>query len=80
MPYFSETLSPREIAVLRLVAQGLSPKMVSNRLIMTSRTVHFHFANIKAKLGVHTMEEVMFIAGRDNLLGEYRVGEDVETE
>jgi LuxR family maltose regulon positive regulatory protein len=80
MPYFSETLSPREIAVLRLVAQGLSPKMVSNRLNMTSRTVHFHFANIKAKLGVHTMEEVMFIAGRENLLGEYRVGDDVETD
>jgi two-component system, NarL family, response regulator, fimbrial Z protein, FimZ len=80
MPYFNETLSPREIAVLRLVAQGLSPKMVSNRLNMASRTVHFHFANIKAKLGVHTMEEVMFIAGRENLLGEYRVGDDVESE
>jgi DNA-binding NarL/FixJ family response regulator len=78
MPYLNETLSPREIAVLRLVAQGLSPKMVSIRLRMTSRTVHFHFANIKAKLGVQTMEEVMFVAGRDDLLGEYAKGEDVE--
>jgi DNA-binding NarL/FixJ family response regulator len=80
MPYFNETLSPREIAVLRLVAQGLSPKMVSNSLNMSSRTVHFHFANIKAKLGVHTMEEVMFITGRDNLLGEYSKGEDMQEE
>jgi DNA-binding NarL/FixJ family response regulator len=80
VPYFNEALSPREIAVLRLVAQGLSPKMVSNRLSMTSRTVHFHFANIKAKLGVQSMEEVMFVAGRDNLLGEYSKGEDVQED
>ncbi len=78
MPYFNETLSPREIAVLRLVAQGLSVKMTAIRLGMTTRTVHFHFANTKARLGVHTMEEVMFVAGRDNLLGEYWTGDVVE--
>lgn len=80
MPSFNETLSPREIAVLRLVAQGLSTKMVSGQLCMTTRTVHFHYANIKAKLGVCTMEEVMFVAGRDNLLGEYWKGEEVNGE
>ncbi len=78
MPVIFENLSPREIAVLRLVAQGLSVKMVAKRLNMTARTVHFHFANIKAKLGVHTMEEVMFVAGRDNLLGEYWTGEGLD--
>lgn len=78
MPYFNESLSPREISVLRLVAQGLTVKMAASRLGMTTRTVHFHFANIKAKLGVHTMEEVMFVAGREDLLGEYWTGEEVE--
>lgn len=76
MPYFNETLTSREIAVLRLVARGLSVKMTASRLNMTTRTVHFHFANIKAKLGVHTMEEVMFVAGRENLLGEYWIGDE----
>lgn len=78
MPYINEPLTPREIAVLRLVAQGQSVKMIAIRLTMTTRTVHFHFANIRAKLGVHTLEEVMFVAGRENLLGEYWVGEDVD--
>lgn len=78
MPYFNESLSPREISVLRLVAQGLTVKMIAIRLGMTTRTVHFHFANIKAKLGVHTMEEVMFVAGREDLLGEYWTGEEVD--
>ena len=80
MPYFNETLSPREISVLRLVAQGLTVKLAASRLGMTARTVHFHFANIKAKLGVHTMEEVMFIAGREDLLGEYWIGDEGEME
>ena len=78
MPAINDPLSAREIAVLRLLAKGLSVKMLASRLHLASRTIHFHFANIKAKLGVHTMEEVMFVAGRDNLLGEYWVGEDVE--
>ncbi len=80
MPFLSENLSPREIAVLRLVAQGHSVKMTANRLKMTTRTVHFHFANIKAKLGVHSMEEVMYVAGRDDLLGEYWIGDGLDVE
>lgn len=78
MPYINDSLTPREISVLRQVAKGLSVKMISTHLGLTTRTVHFHFANIKAKLGVRTMEEVMFVAGSDNLLGEYFHGEDVE--
>ena len=74
-----DQLTRREIAVLRLTAQGLPVKMVAFRLGLTSRTIHFHYANIKAKLGVKTRAEVMFSAGRDGLLGEYIPGgEDVD--
>ncbi len=64
-------LTRREITVLRLLAKGLSAKLIAQNIHVKTRTVHYFFATIKNKLGVNTMEEVMYIAGRDDLLGEY---------
>jgi DNA-binding NarL/FixJ family response regulator len=71
------TLTRREITVLRHVAQGWNARAISGALHVTRRTIHYYFTSIKNKLGVHTMEEVMFIAGRDGLLGEYAPDEEV---
>ena len=45
-------LSPREIEVLRLVAEGLTDGQVAERLYVSPRTVSNHLRSIYKKLGV----------------------------
>jgi LuxR family maltose regulon positive regulatory protein len=46
-----EPLSPRELEVLRLLAQGLSNPQIAEVLIVSVGTVKTHTHNIFAKLG-----------------------------
>ena len=43
-------LTPRELDVLTLVAQGLSNPAIAQRLFLSEHTVHRHLANILRKL------------------------------
>ena len=43
-------LTPRELEVLKLVAQGLSNSDIARRLVLSEHTVHRHLANILRKL------------------------------
>jgi predicted ATPase/DNA-binding CsgD family transcriptional regulator len=43
-------LTPRELDVLKLVAQGLSNADIAQRLLLSEHTVHRHLANIRSKL------------------------------
>jgi predicted ATPase/class 3 adenylate cyclase/DNA-binding CsgD family transcriptional regulator len=45
-------LTPRELDVLKLVAQGLSNTDIAQRLSLSEHTVHRHLANILRKLGL----------------------------
>ena len=45
-------LTPRELDVLRLVAQGLSNPDIARALVLSEHTVHRHLANILRKLGL----------------------------
>ncbi len=45
-------LTPRELEVLKLVAQGLSNPDIARRLVLSEHTVHRHLANILRKLGL----------------------------
>jgi predicted ATPase/class 3 adenylate cyclase/DNA-binding CsgD family transcriptional regulator len=45
-------LTEREVAVLRLVAQGLTDAQVADRLVISRRTVNGHLRSIYSKLGV----------------------------
>ncbi len=48
-----DTLTPREIQVLRLMADGLSTKEVARELKITFKTAASHRGRILSKLGVH---------------------------
>jgi len=56
-PY--ETLTARELEVLRLLAQGLRNKEIAARLYVSERTVSFHLANIYQKLAVSGRTEAL---------------------
>jgi DNA-binding NarL/FixJ family response regulator len=46
-----EPLTPRELDVLHLMAEGLPNKAIADRLGISDQTVKFHVASICGKLG-----------------------------
>ncbi|MDQ3589703.1 MAG: helix-turn-helix transcriptional regulator [Actinomycetota bacterium] len=44
------SLSPREVEIIRLVAQGLSNQEIATRLVLSKHTVHRHVSSILTKL------------------------------
>ncbi|MET7330768.1 AAA family ATPase [Nonomuraea sp. NPDC005650] len=61
-------LSPRELEVLRLVAEGLSNRQIAGRLFISARTAGVHVSNILAKLGAASRVEAATTARRDSLI------------
>jgi DNA-binding NarL/FixJ family response regulator len=60
-PPFSP-LTPRELEVLRLLAQGLDNEAIAQRLVLTRRTVQNHISIIYDKLGVTSRTEALLFA------------------
>lgn len=63
-----EELTPREIEVLRLMAEGLGNKEVALRLGISDHTVKFHISSILAKLGADSRTEAVTIGIRMGLI------------
>jgi DNA-binding CsgD family transcriptional regulator len=61
-------LTPRELDVLRLVAQGLSNASIAQRLVLSEHTVHRHLANILRKLGLSSRAAAVAWGARAGLL------------
>jgi DNA-binding NarL/FixJ family response regulator len=57
-----DALTEREREILKLLAEGLSNKMIASRLYLSVRTVEGHLANIYTRLGVHSRTEAMLMA------------------
>ena len=53
-----DSLTPTELKVVELVAEGLSNPQVAERLIMSPRTVSTHLSHVFAKLGVSSRGEL----------------------
>jgi DNA-binding CsgD family transcriptional regulator len=63
-----DVLTPRERAVLRLVAQGWSDKEIAAELGIGRRTVSTHVATIRAKLDAPSRSAAAAIAAREALV------------
>ena len=60
---------PRELEVLRLLAQGLQNEEIAAELVITERTVKFYVSSILGKLGAGNRTEAVAIAVQRGLIG-----------
>ncbi|MBW2481566.1 MAG: response regulator transcription factor [Deltaproteobacteria bacterium] len=62
------TLTAREQEILRLLAEGLSPKEIGQKLFISPKTVENHRANIMNKLDLHSTLELVRYAAKLGLI------------
>jgi DNA-binding NarL/FixJ family response regulator len=63
-------LSPRETEILCLLAGGLGAVAISERLVISRKTVASHLQHVMAKLGVHSRAHAVAEAYRLGLVGD----------
>ena len=63
-----QILTPREIEVLRMIAEGLGNKEIASRLSISDHTVKFHISSIFAKLGASNRAEAVTLGIRHGLI------------
>ena len=64
----AETLTRREVEVLRLLAVGVKTREAAERLHVSPATVRNHVQNVLTKLGAHSRLEAVAYATRNRLL------------
>ena len=65
---FDEPLTPREVQVLELLAEGLPNKAIAARLGISDQTVKFHVSSISGKLGARNRTDAVRRAVRRGLI------------
>ncbi len=68
MPLFTDRLTPRELDVLRLVAQGHANKEIAAKLNVAEYTVKKHVHNVIAKLNVYDRTQAAIVAVKVGLV------------
>jgi NarL family two-component system response regulator LiaR len=63
-----DDLTPREVEVLKLIAEGLSNKEIAQELTISEKTVKNHINNIFSKLHVYDRSQAMLYAIRQGLV------------
>ena len=61
-------LTPRELEVLRMIADGLGNKQIAARLAISEHTVKFHVGSVFAKTRASTRAEAVMIGARRGLI------------
>lgn len=64
----SGTLTPRELEIVRMVAQGLRNRVIGERLVISESTVKVHLHNIYEKLGIEGRLELVLLAQQKGLV------------
>jgi NarL family two-component system response regulator LiaR len=75
-PDSPETLTEREVDVLRLLAQGQANKQIAGNLRIGEKTVKTHVSNILAKLGVPSRTQAALYAVRIGLVSAEQLSGD----
>lgn len=63
-----EELTPRELEVLRLMAQGLPNRKIAEQLLVNERTIKHHVSEILSKLGVDNRTQAITFAATHGLI------------
>lgn len=71
-----ERLTPRELEILSLMAEGQSPNEITNALRMSPNTLRTHMQNVLTKLGVHSKMEALVLAIRHGKVATVDVTEE----
>lgn len=61
-------LTPREIEIIKYIAQGLVNKQIASKLFISKRTVDKHRTNILNKLSVHNSAELIAYAVKNGVV------------
>ena len=61
-------LTPRELEVLTLVAEGCTNQEIADQLVLSIKTVQAHRANVMEKLGLHDITHLVRFALRHGLI------------
>ena len=64
----AETLTPRELDIVRMIAQGLRNRVIAERLSISEGTVKVHLHNIYEKLGVDGRLELVLTVQEKGLI------------
>lgn len=67
-PVREDPLTPRELEVVKLIAEGSSSKQIAELLVISEKTVERHRANILEKLGMRDRVELTRYAIRRGLV------------
>lgn len=68
VPRAKSSLTPRELQVLRLIANGMTNRDIAQELVLSDHTVHRHVNNALAKLGVSSRAAAVAQAASEGLL------------
>ena len=61
-------LTPRELEILEMMAEGMSNRRIAARLGISGYTVKFHVASVLGKLGAATRTEAVTLGVRHGLI------------
>jgi DNA-binding NarL/FixJ family response regulator len=67
-PSLATRLTPRELEVLRLLANGMGQEEIARQLFISRKTVATHIEHVLQKLGVRTRAQAVALAYREDLV------------